>query len=173
MLSLLIASCSSRPTHIVLTDNDANFATVSSFSLFARNSSFYNSQNISDAHRNRIEFAIEQALENKGLVYKDIDSADVVMSYFLVGQGSLSKYNRAVRFCVQCDPEQKSEANNAIADGSIIIDALDTQKQKSIWRTVIKIKQRDSKSFFKHENALKEAILEAIDEFPPQSNKEV
>lgn len=166
---LLLNGCSSGPTHYVVSDANVNFKNLSSFSLFARSSSFYNSQNISDASRNRIENAIEIGMEKQGLEYLSAEDADIIVSYFVVGRGSLKRYNRAVRFCQHCNQEQRElESMRQYEPGSIVLDALDTGKQKSIWRSVIKpaFKPNKKTSLYKQEKAVKEAILGALAGFP-------
>jgi len=109
-----------------------DFSNVKNYAFYARNNDTLGYQNLSDVTRNSIEFTIENQLDKRGLKYKDISDADVIVSYFWVATKEqrsanrsyrkknqrplvnphaaaeksrnmeLSQYNKGVRYCAPC-----------------------------------------------------------------------
>lgn len=166
----LLSSCSTQVGHVVDYQHSFPFSNVKSFSLFPRNSNFYNNQSLPDATRNRFELAIESALEAQGFNYVPIDRANVIVSYFSVSEnrGQLLKYNRAVRFCLSCShqPNRQMLADN-YPEGTVIVDILDTKSERSVWRGLFKLSSYAQKSDARKEQAIRAGITSMLSQFPP------
>lgn len=137
---LLLPSCIS-PARFTA-NQEFDFSRVKNYSMFSRNSDFTNFQHISDFNRNRIEIAIENAMEVKQYDYTDLDNADVVVSYYLVGKSlkSLQQYNRKVKACLGCTLKQQNALNKDMYRSTLIIDVLDGKRLRTVYRSFTKLK---------------------------------
>ena len=63
-----------------------NFSKVQSYTFYGRNDENFDYQSLSDVTRNSIELALEKQLDKQGLVYKDFNQADIIVSYFWVSE---------------------------------------------------------------------------------------
>ncbi|MFT5755702.1 MAG: hypothetical protein ACI9LM_000414 [Alteromonadaceae bacterium] len=149
-LSLLLSACSNQVATAKYRSG-FNFSSLNHYSTYDRNSPFSEFQNISDTTRNSIEIAIEQILDKKGYKYKKVDVADVVVTYHLIDHNykDLKKYNKGIRYCHWCLKSVSEEINDRhwqMNPGSLIIDLVNTQNNRSVWRSVypLKIKVKDS-----------------------------
>ena len=79
-----LAACSSFLEATTSFRDDFDFSSVESYSTYGRNSSFGDSQNLSDTTRNTIELAIEQGFESNGFNYKTSQKADIIIAYHLL-----------------------------------------------------------------------------------------
>lgn len=142
----MLSACS-NPT--ASTDYQAkfNFEQIKNYSLYSRNSSFTEVQNLTDVMRNRIEIVLEQALEKKGLAYQEVEQANVIVSYYVVSRSAkeFKNYNREVKYCQYCltslygdneysSKKSKNKFNHAIL-GRLIIDLISGENGRSIWRS--------------------------------------
>ncbi len=145
-LSLFLFACASK-NPVTNFQQEYSFGDIEYYSLYPRNSEFTEVQNLGDVMRNRIEIVLEQAMDKKGLDYKDTEQADVVISYYIVGRSAreLKGYNREVNYCQYCltslygdnNSSGKKKLGNAdyVLPGSLIIDLIDQKKKRSIWRS--------------------------------------
>jgi len=122
-----------------------DFTAINSYTTFGRDSTFSDYQNINDATRNSIELAIEQVFDKIGFTYRTSENADIVIGYHLVGRNpkELSRYNKGVKYCRLClrAGEGKSKGSTwRILPGSLILDVINTENNRSIWRSVLPLK---------------------------------
>jgi len=144
-----VSACSSHSDAVYQTSFD--FSKVKTYSIYQRDSTFTDTQNLTDNRRNSIEIAIEKTLDQQGFQYQDIAKADLVITYHLLNgnKNSYHDYNKEVRFCQNC-----LRANNwhnegsplKIKQGSLIIDLVDPKKKRSVWRGIapLKLKNKDN-----------------------------
>lgn len=142
LIIVMIQGCAERPKVDTRFRGNFDFSAIESYSLYERNSSFSEFQNISDSTRNSIEIAIEKALDKQGYIYKNPEEADVIVGYHIVNKPvDLKRYNAGVRYnkyrlqAGAIDSANKAKHLNTVA-GSIILDLVDTRKKQSIWRGV-------------------------------------
>jgi len=144
-ITTALSGCTlSRPAFSKYQSN-FNFSQVSSYAFYNRNSDFSDFQNISDVTRNRIELAIEQVLDKNGFIYRFENEADIIVTYHLVNQNSkeLKSYNKGVGYCAYClrgGEVQKGKEQWHILPGSLIIDVIAPEKNRSVWRSVYDLK---------------------------------
>lgn len=151
-VTIVIQGCASKPKVDTRYRGDFNFSTIDSYSLYDRNSSFSDFQNISDSTRNSIEIAIEKALDAQGYVYSEPAQADIIVAYHIVSiPRELKRYNAGVRYSkyrlqAQNKTNQSNSKGISSPPGSIILDLVETNKQRSIWRGVspLAVKEKDN-----------------------------
>lgn len=145
LAGLILSGCSLSQPALSKYQTNYNFSKVSSYSFYNRNSDFSDFQNISDATRNSIELAIEQVLDKNGFKYKSGKNSDVIVTYHLVsGKGKdLSRYNKGIGYCSFClrgGEVQDGKERWNIMPGSLIIDVIDPEKKRPVWRSVYSLK---------------------------------
>lgn len=118
-----------------------DFSQIQTYSFYDRNSDFSEIQIVNSGMRNSIELSVEERLNSFGLRYEVPEKADIIVGYFLLSgtQISLKKYNKSVKYCAYClefysgNERIKSWKNKV---GSIVIDLVDTKKERSVWRSI-------------------------------------
>jgi hypothetical protein len=172
----MLSGCTLSQTAISKYQANYNFSDVKSYTFYNRNSDFSDLQNISDATRNNIELAIEQVLDKKGFKYRIEDEADIVVTYHLFNGNNkeLLRYNKGVTYCSGClrggdGPKQKKRWK--VPSGSLIVDVIDPERKRSVWRSVYDLKLNVEKDNSK-ETQLKiyQAIDAMIDKYPHTPN---
>lgn len=128
-----------------------DFSQIKTYSFYPRNSDFSELQIVNSAMRNGIELSVEQRLESFGLSYETPDKADVIVSYYVLtpNKKNFRLYNKSVKYCGYClsfytgNGKVKSWKQQS---GSLLIDLVETQKNRSIWRSIypLKIKMKDT-----------------------------
>lgn len=146
LVIFFISACSTHSDAVYQTS--FNFSKVKTYSIYQRNSSFTDTQSLTDSKRNSIEIAIEKALEQQGFQYKEIDQADIVITYHLLNgdENDYRAYNKEVLFCQRC-----LKANNwhnkgtglQVKKGSLIIDLINPKRKRSVWRVIAPLKLKD------------------------------
>ena len=116
-----------------------DFLNAKKYSFYGADSLFSNVQNLSYAQRSRIELAIEKKLASQGFSYSDIDGADLIVTYHWVDKKHKDylNYNKAVLFCAHClkaNTWVKKGDNWKAFPGGLIIDLVDPQSKRSVWR---------------------------------------
>jgi len=160
---ILLTACSAIKRAGVVYQTRFDFSQVASYSMYERNSVQIDFQYINDITRNGIEIAIEKSMDKQGFLFKEIDAADVIVSYHLIGKKGLelSQYNKSVLYCSYClkaSNWQSEQKNWNLAPGNLIIDLVDPKSKRSVWRSVypldIEIKDNSRKSNAKIQSAI-------------------
>jgi glutaredoxin len=138
---LFLSACSSVPDAGAVYQTRFDFSQVKTYSMYERNSEFREFQSIDDITRNGLELAIERAMDDKGFLYSNIDLADLIVSYHIIGKGGkdYALYNKAVLYCDYClraNTWQTENKNWKISVGSLILDFVDPKTKRSVWRGV-------------------------------------
>ncbi len=173
---LLLSGCTSFPSAISKYQTGYNFSAVKSYTFYDRNSDFSEFQNISDATRNSIELAIEQVLDKNGFKYRIKDEADIIITYHLVSENSkeLLRYNIGVAYCSGClrgGEAQREKRPWKVIPGSLIVDIIDPDKKRSIWRSVYYLKINADKDNSKEAQLKIYQAIDAMIEKYPQTRK--
>lgn len=165
-----LLGCSNRPSASAKYQTNFNFTNVESYSLYDRNSEFTDFQNMSDATRNGIELAIEQVLDAKGFGYKTIDKADVVVGYHLINNHKeLRNYNRSVKYCRPCLSAGDAKKNKKawrMLPGSLVLDLVSRDKNRTIWRSVYPLKIKPDDNSFEIQDKIYQAIDTMVKTLP-------
>ncbi len=181
----LLSACSSGPPK-----PDVDYSQAYDFSK-VRTVAFYKDSGqvsgddplrLSDMQRDRIDDAIRVAVENKGVTFlADPAKADLLLSWHLatadktdirtyqsasVGYGGYGGYNRYSRYsCWSCMPTQTQVSVSNYTEGTFIVDMIDPELGKSVWRAVTQSKLKGKQ---KHEQAkLDQAAALIFASFPP------
>ncbi len=145
ILSLILCtlaqfSCSS-PNNPVIYQSTFNFSAITQYSFYLSGSPFYSSQSLSHDQRNRIEIAIEKALNKKDLTYTEPENADIIVTYYITKGSRLDyqTYNEVVRFCAACLKANTWQQHNNdwhVYPNALIIDFVNPTKARSVWRSI-------------------------------------
>ncbi len=135
-----LAACSSSTATTSFRDG-FDFSLVKSYSTYGRNSAFGDLQNMSDSTRNTIELAIEQGFEKNGFQYKTLQKGDIIIAYHVLNNrvAELEKYNQQVKYCRYClraGDTSRAKIKSQLRPGSLIIDIIDPESQRSVWRSI-------------------------------------
>lgn len=146
----ILFGCTAPERAISKYQTNFNFSEVNSYAFYKRNSDFSEFQNISDTTRNSIELAIERVLDNNGFIYRLTNDADIIVTYHMVNENNneLLNYNKGVAYCSFClrgGEGQKDKKQWQVRPGSLIIDVIDPEKNRSVWRSVYYLKINDKK----------------------------
>lgn len=185
-IALLLGACTTAPEPVFDFKHDYDFSGV-------RNIAFYkgsgevsgdNPLQLSDFQKERIDDALARALQTKGFnVVDDANQADMLMSWHLgthektdvrtyetpatmsMGYGYYGGYNRYSMYnCWNCTNTEVRVSN--YTEGTFIIDMIDPNLQKSVWRSVTQSKLKGKK----HEDEpgeIDEAAQRVLAQFPP------
>lgn len=172
LLSLVVLqSCSVKSTAFSRMKKNFDFSKVNSYSTFERDSNFTDFQNISDATRNSIELAIEQAFDQQGLQFKRQSDADVVIGYHLISDNfkELKAYNKGVKYCKLClkwSGGEQSTPEWLLLPGSLIIDVVEPQHNRSVWRSVLPLKFSSKDNSYEQQVKIRSALNAMLKQFP-------
>jgi hypothetical protein len=126
---------------------------------------------VSDITNERISSAIETALLNKGLKQADSNNADILVSYQVVTKDKtrVYSYGTAAGYrCYRCRGFGYAGVGTGVdvrnyTEGTVIIDMLDPQTEKSVWRSVVSRPVKSNLTVEEKNQAIKigiEAMLE-------------
>ena len=173
IFTLVLASCSSKKA-ITKYQTQYDFSSINSYSFFERNSAFTDLQNLNYSMHNRIELAIERGLEEKGFKYKELDKADIIVGYYLMGRSrkELEAYNKGVKYCAYCltsmDTGKKSGKRDTpqLSPGNLIVDVISPDTKRSIWRSYYPLRIKDDDNSKEVQEKLIEAIRAMLSNVP-------
>lgn len=149
-LLVFITACTGLTSSDAIYHNRFQFEQVKTYSIYQQNSAFAESQNLSRAMRNSIEIAIEKNMEQLNFSYVDVKDADLIATYHIFTNGrDFSIYNKSVLFCEYClkaNAWKETDGELNIKRGGLIIDLVDPDKKRSVWRSTqaLKIKTKDN-----------------------------
>lgn len=170
---LLLTACSSYQDAGVVYHQNFDFSAVKNYSFYERNSSFTESQNLLDVHRNAIEIAIENAMAKNHFNYASLEQADIVITYHVLNgnRQEFSKYNKVIQFCNHCLRASAWQTDNiykAPRFGSLVLDIIDPKKHRSVWRSTypLEIKGEDNSAISNEK--IQQAIAAMLAQYPIQ-----
>ena len=180
-----ISACASGPPKPAVDyKSDYNFAAVHKVAFFHESGevSGNNPIPLSDMARDRIDSALETALQTKGFVWvEDASQADLLVSWHLVtqdktdvrtyqtpsmgvGYGRYGGYNRYSMYnCWGCGSQTEVSVQN-YTEGTFIVDMIDPKLKKSVWRSVIQSKLKAKELDQAQANAVAVSMFAS---FPP------
>jgi hypothetical protein len=189
LMAVLLAACASGPPKPnVDYKSDYDFMQVKKIAFYKKSGqvSGDNPLQLSDIQKERIDEALVFALRNKGLdVIDDPSQADLLVSWHLATQhktdvrtyetpaygagmsyGHYGRYNRYSGYnCWSCTPTRTEVSVQDYTEGTFIVDMIDPEMRKSVWRGVTQSKLKG-----KHESdqgKYNEAATSIFASFPP------
>jgi hypothetical protein len=192
-VSILLAACASGPPKPTVDYKaDYDFSAVKTIAFYRTSGEVLgdNPMQLSDIQRDRIDEALSYALTNRGFqMVTDASSADLLLSWTLDTQnktdvrtyqtptmgmgmgmgygGYYGGYNRYSAYnCWNCSPTRTEVSVQNYTQGTFIVDMIDPELKKSVWRGVTqsRLKGQHSEDQGKY-NAAATAIFAA---FPPE-----
>jgi hypothetical protein len=187
--ALLLGACASGPPKPdVDYKADYDFSKVRSVAFYADSGTVEgdNPLQLSDFQKDRINSAISHALDQKGFILVDDPAAaDMLVSWHLVTQfktdiqthdsgvsmGWYHGYNRYSMYnCWSCMGPRTEVTSRNYTEGTFIVDMIDPDLQRSVWRSVIHSRINGKQARDQSEyNAAAAAIFAA---FPPGTETE-
>ncbi|MBA6413317.1 DUF4136 domain-containing protein [Parahaliea sp. F7430] len=182
---LLLAACAGGPLRPdVDFKQDYNFSQVKKVGFYAKSGqvSGDNKMQLSDIQKDRINTALTQALQQKGFeLVSDASEADMLLSWHLVTQfktdvqsystPGMYGYNRYAMYnCWSCMGGHfggSEVVSSNYTEGTFIVDMIDPELRKSVWRGTIQSRLKDSQ--LKDQESYNAAALSIFAAFPPGS----
>jgi len=194
-VSILLAACASGPPKPTVDYKaDYDFSAVKKIAFYRNSGEVLgdNPMQLSDIQRDRIDEALSYALTNRGFqMVTDASSADLLLSWTLDTQnktdvrtyqtptmgmgmgmgrgygGYYGGYNRYSAYnCWNCSPTRTEVSVQNYTQGTFIVDLIDPELKKSVWRGVTQSRLRGQHSEDQGKyNAAATAIFVA---FPPE-----
>lgn len=168
-MTFFISACGTHSDAVY--QSTFSFNKVKTYSIYQRNSSFTTTQNLTDSQRNSIEIAIEKAIEQHGFKYTTVEQADIVITYHLLNGkiDAYRDYNKEVLFCQHC-----LKANNwynegsalKVKRGSLIIDLIDPQRKRSVWRNIAPLRLKDKDNSRVVNDKIQQAVTMMLQQYP-------
>jgi len=170
-LLCLLSACASVPEATTDYNPDFDFAGVKTIALKPVDRSAMSNMRMSDMQIDRINAAITTELEKKGYqVVSDAAQADMWLTWNLVTEertdvrtyNSMSYYN-----CWRCGPAVSDVSVSQYTLGTFIVDMIDPETTRSVWRSVIQSRikpEQDSKKAAERRRAAATAVFA---QFPP------
>ena len=164
-----VSACSTHSDAVYQTN--FNFSKVKNYSIYQRDSTFTNTQNLTDSKRNSIEIAIEKALDHQGFQYQEIDKADMVITYHMLNgkKDDYRDYNKEVLFCHHCLKASNwyNEGDKLkIKLGSLIIDLIDPKRKRSVWRNIAPLKINDKDNSQVVNDKIQQTVMLMLQQYP-------
>lgn len=185
LLTTLLGACASTPKPVFDYKQDYDFSQVKKIAFFIGSGEVTgsNPMQLSDFQKERIDDALARNLTGKGYqMVDDPDEADLLISWHLgvqdktdvrtyetpsagMSYGYYSGYNRYSMYnCWNCTNTEVRVIN--YTEGTFIIDMIDPQLRKSVWRSVTQSKLRGNQN--DDPEAVNNAAALVLGEFPPQ-----
>jgi hypothetical protein len=190
LVLLVVAGCASGPPKPnVDFKDDYDFMSVQKIAFYARSGKVSGESPVllSDIERNRIDRALQQALEKKGMmIVDDANQADLLVSWHLAtqaktdvrtyqtpsygygGYGGYGGYNSYARYsCWHCTPYQTDVRVTDYTEGTFVVDMIDQDLNQSVWRGVTQSRLKDQKDREHDQATYNEAADVIFQNFPP------
>jgi hypothetical protein len=187
-IALLLSACASRPAKPLIDYNSGyDFSQVNTVAFYHESGQVAgtNPLQVSDMARARVDLALENAMRAKGLtMVKDPEQADLLLSWHLATQektdvrtyetaqhsgfygAGFYPYNRYSMYsCWNCLPTRTEIDVREYTVGTFIIDLIDPQLKKSVWRSVTSSRMKGD--FKQDQDKYDAAAARVLAAFPP------
>lgn len=186
LLGTLFTGCASGPpTPTIDYKADYNFQAVKTIAFYDDSGQVMGDHplQLSDIQSDRIDDALSFALKNKGFeIVEDTSKADLLLSWSLFTQdktsvqtwntpgmgysGYYGRYNRYAGYnCWNCMGGQTEVTVSNYTEGTFIVDMIDPQLKKSVWRSVIQSRLKGNHS--SDQSKYNETATAIFASFPP------
>ena len=172
--SLFMLACASAglPQPSVDHNSDYDFTTAATFAFMNRKGGAAESTVLSDMEINRVNNAFALALTARGLtaVERKAD-ADILISWLLVTkeQTDVRSYNSTSYYqCWGCGPAVSDVSVRQYTQGTLIVDMVDPELRKSVWRSVVQSKLADERQLEGQQERFNAVAEHMMEQYPPQ-----
>ncbi len=173
LLAVLLAGCASSPTAVTDHDPSFNFGAVRNIHILPLDRQVSSVAAVSDIQAARMNEDISRVLTERG--YSVVDSAqqaDLLLSWHLVTQErtDVRTYNSMSARYTSCWSCPSSHSTNVsvrqFTQGTLIVDMIDPQGSRSVWRSIVEERLRDL-SAEQAAEMRREVALAVFADFPP------
>ena len=165
---LVLGACSA--TYTPETDQSSNydFSSIKTFNVIGDKN--IRNPMISDIDRERIDTAVANSLTEQGKQVSDEESADVLVSYFVVTKDKV-KVNSTHsgyygRFAAPGYGRLAHVSTRNYVEGTLVIDVIDNYSKKSVWRSTLTKSIKNYDTADKREQAINNAMQSVFNTFP-------
>jgi hypothetical protein len=127
---------------------------------------------LTDEQRELVNVALVQALQKRGMeVIDSLDDADAVVDWHVVTEekSAVRSYNAQSYYqCWRCGPAISGKSVTTYTLGTFIVDIIDPELSKSVWRGVMKGSLADVSEIAMEPENLNMAADEIFSRFPPK-----
>ena len=171
-LVAVVTSCATPLEATTDFDSDFDFSGVQKIAFTPVNRMDVATVRISDMQISRINEALADELQRKGLqVVEDASEADMLLTWHLVTQertdvrtyNSMSAYN-----CWRCGPSVSDVSVRQYTQGTFIVDMIDPIRNQSAWRSIIESRLSSDPSPEDSAERRVEAARAILADFPPR-----
>jgi hypothetical protein len=165
----VLGACST--TYTPETDQSSNydFASVETFHVIGDD--HLKNPMVSDINRVRIDDAVITAFKEQGKELDDTQSADVLISYFIVTKDKVkvnSTYSSGYGYYNRGYAGVNHVSTRNYVEGTLVIDIIDNESQKTVWRSTLTKSLKDYDSVSEREQAINNAVKSMMNTFPSQ-----
>ncbi len=168
---LVLGACSTTYTPETDQSSDYNFSTAKTFNVVGDDK--LKNPMISDINRSRIDSALITSLTKQGKTAVNKNSADVLISYFIVTKDKVkvtSSYSgRYGRYGVHGYGGLSGIDARDYVEGTLIIDVIDNESQKTIWRSTLTKSLKSYGNAAERELAINNAVSSMMESFPSKT----
>jgi hypothetical protein len=174
LAGLALFGCASGglPQPTVDHNRDYDFTTAKTFAFMNRKSGPAESVVLSDMEINRVNKAFELALGQRGLtLVESREDADILISWLLVTkeQTDVRSYNSTSYYqCWGCGPAVSDVSVRQYTQGTLIVDMVDPQLRKSVWRSVVQSKLNSQHELEGQQERFNVVAEHMMAQYPPQ-----
>lgn len=182
LLALNLAACASKPSYTIDHDANTDFSRYQTYlwydDVHPSKQADYRHYNSSDK---RVRTYVDRELKQKGLRESSTSSADVWVNYSISkedhmqvdsssgypsagmhGAVGVGTYGSGVSIGYSSGPSVKK-----YQEGTVVLDVIDTQSGKIVWRGIAEGRLKDSLSIKDKNRIASEVSREMLAEFPP------
>lgn len=170
LLVLVVTACASTPTAVMDYDRSFDFTPVRNIAIQPINRMGAGSVVISDMQVDRINQALTDELGRRGYqVVADNAQADMLLTWHLITQERMDvrSYNTSSRYnCWNCSSTSDVRITQS-TQGTFIVDLIDPQSLRSVWRSTWQSRLRDQPDPERAEENRRAAATAIFAQFPP------
>ncbi len=171
-LILLLGACST--IYVPEVDQSANydFNSVKTYNLVG--DEHLRNPMISDISRDRLDSALDNSMEQKGLSEVQEESADILISYFIVTKDKVkinSSYNTGYygyNNCYRCASSVgvSHVSTRDYIEGTLVVDIIDNETKRSVWRSTLTKPIKDYDTGLERDQAINTAVKNMMKDLP-------
>ncbi len=174
LLTVLISACSSTPRATMDFNPDFDFSNVRSIAILPMNRTVLSTIEVSDMQVDRFNQTLRDELSRRGYdVVENSAEADMLLTWHLITQErtQIRSYNAmSARYsaCWHCAPHSSDSIRiTQYTRGTLIVDLLDPEGARSVWRSILESRMRDMSDPVRAEEIRRTAAEALFIEFPP------
>ena len=171
-LAALLGACASGLPEPTLDHNpDYDFGQIKTYAFAHRRGGPADFTVLSDMEVDRVNHAFERAMTQRG--YQRVDrraDADILLSWELLTRDrtDVRSYNATSYYsCWGCGPAVSDVRVRQYTQGTLIVDMIDPDERKSVWRSVVQSKLNDRQEVEGQQERFNAVAEHMLTGFPP------